>query len=130
MAGESLRIKGDIVANEDLRFEGHIEGTISVPGHTLFVGPQARITADVQAKAVVVAGTLTGTVMARERFELQAQGTMEGTLDARVAARPRARRCAPARQDHHAGPQEVGGRPREGAGGARALRGLGPTHPS
>jgi cytoskeletal protein CcmA (bactofilin family) len=81
MAGESLRIKGDIVANEDLRFEGHIEGTISVPGHTLFVGPQAKITADVQAKAVVVAGTLTGTVMARERFELQAQGTMEGTLE-------------------------------------------------
>jgi len=31
MAGESLRIKGDIVANEDLRFEGEIEGTISVP---------------------------------------------------------------------------------------------------
>jgi cytoskeletal protein CcmA (bactofilin family) len=81
MAGESLRIKGDIVANEDLRFEGQIEGTISVPGHTLFVGPQAKIAADVQAKAIVVAGTLTGTVTARERFELQAQGTMEGTLE-------------------------------------------------
>jgi cytoskeletal protein CcmA (bactofilin family) len=82
MAGESLRIKGDIVANEDLRFEGHIEGTISVPGHTLFVGPQAHVSATVDAKAVIVAGTLTGQVIARERFELQEQGTLEGTLDA------------------------------------------------
>jgi cytoskeletal protein CcmA (bactofilin family) len=82
MAGESLRIKGDIVANEDLRFEGHIEGTISVPGHTLFVGPQAHVSATVDAKSVIVAGMLTGKVVARERFELQEHGTLEGTLDA------------------------------------------------
>ena len=42
MAGESLRIKGEITANEDLRFEGEIEGTISVPEHTLVVGRTAR----------------------------------------------------------------------------------------
>jgi cytoskeletal protein CcmA (bactofilin family) len=82
MAGESLRIKGDIVANEDLRFEGQIEGTISVPEHTLTVGAQAHIAADVQARAIVVSGTLTGTVTARERFELQPSGNLEGTLDA------------------------------------------------
>jgi cytoskeletal protein CcmA (bactofilin family) len=82
MPGESLRIKGDIVAQEDLHFQGQIEGTISVPEHTLIVGPQARCEADVQAKAVVVAGMLSGSVSALERFELQAQGTLEGTLEA------------------------------------------------
>jgi cytoskeletal protein CcmA (bactofilin family) len=82
MAGESLRIKGDIIAKEDLHFHGRIEGTISVPEHTLIVGPQARLEADVQARAVVVAGTLCGSVSALERFELQAQGTLEGTLEA------------------------------------------------
>jgi cytoskeletal protein CcmA (bactofilin family) len=88
MAGESLRIKGDIVANEDLRFEGQIEGTIRVPEHTLVVGPQARLHVDVQARAVVVAGTLNGSVTARERFELQEQGTLDGTLEApRLAIR-------------------------------------------
>jgi cytoskeletal protein CcmA (bactofilin family) len=82
MAGESLRIKGDIIANEALSFNGHIKGTISVPEHTLIVGPQALIEADVQARAIVVAGTLRGNVSARERFELQEQGSLEGTLEA------------------------------------------------
>jgi cytoskeletal protein CcmA (bactofilin family) len=82
MAGESLRIKGDIIANEDLHFEGQIQGTISVPEHTLTVGLQARLEADVQARSVVVAGILSGSVSALERFELQAQGTLEGTLEA------------------------------------------------
>jgi len=82
MSGESLRIRGDISAKEDLHFHGQIEGTVSVPEHTLFVGPQARLEADVQARAVVVAGMLGGSVSALERFELQAQGTLEGTLEA------------------------------------------------
>ena len=82
MAGESLRIKGDIIANEALSFNGHIEGTLSVPEHTLIVGPQAVLDADVQARAIVVAGTLRGNVSARERFELQEQGSLEGTLEA------------------------------------------------
>jgi cytoskeletal protein CcmA (bactofilin family) len=81
MPGESLRIKGHIIAKEDLRFEGQIEGTISVPEHTLIVGPQARLEADVEARAVVVVGKLSGSVSALERFELQAQGTLEGTLE-------------------------------------------------
>ncbi len=82
MPGESLRIKGDIVAKEDLHFHGQIEGTISVPDHTLIVGPRARIEANVRAKAVVVGGTLSGSVSALERFELEARGTLEGTLEA------------------------------------------------
>jgi cytoskeletal protein CcmA (bactofilin family) len=82
MAGESLRIKGDIIANEALSFNGHIQGTISVPEHTLIVGPQAIVDADVRARAIVVAGTLRGNASARERFELQEQGSLEGTLEA------------------------------------------------
>ena len=81
MAGESLRIKGDIVANEDLRFEGEIEGTISVPEHTLFVGRTARIHADVRARAIVVAGSLIGSAIARDRCEVQEAAVVEGTID-------------------------------------------------
>lgn len=81
MAGESLRIKGEITANEDLRFEGEIEGTISVPEHTLIVGRTARVHADVQAKAIVVAGSLMGSAVARERCEVQEAATVEGTLE-------------------------------------------------
>ena len=81
MAGESLRIKGDITANEDLRFEGEIEGTISVPEHTLIVGRTARIHADVQARAIVVAGSLVGSAVARDRCEVQEAASVEGTIE-------------------------------------------------
>jgi cytoskeletal protein CcmA (bactofilin family) len=82
MAGESVRIKGDVVGYEDVRFEGQIEGTISVPEHTLILGPQSRIVADVQARAIVAAGTIEGAVTVRESFELKEEGNLEGTLQA------------------------------------------------
>jgi cytoskeletal protein CcmA (bactofilin family) len=82
MAGESLRIKGEITANEDLRFEGEIEGTISVPEHTLIVGRTARIHADVKARAIIVAGSLVGSAVARDRCEVQEAAVVEGTIDA------------------------------------------------
>ena len=81
MAGESLRLKGEITANEDLRFEGEIEGTISVPEHTLVVGRTARVHANVHAKAIVVAGSLMGSAVAKERCEVQEAATVEGTVE-------------------------------------------------
>ena len=80
MAGESLRIKGEITANEDLRFEGEIEGTISVPEHTLVVGRTARVHADVTAKSIVVAGSLMGSAVAKDRCEVQEAATVEGRV--------------------------------------------------
>jgi cytoskeletal protein CcmA (bactofilin family) len=84
MAGESLHIKGDIVASEDLRFEGRIEGTISVPGHVLTIGAHAVVEADVDARAIVVAGHLSGAAVARERIELHETAVLEGTLEAKA----------------------------------------------
>jgi cytoskeletal protein CcmA (bactofilin family) len=84
MAGESLYIKGEITASEDLRFDGTVEGAISAPHHALVVGPSATINARVDARAIVVAGTLLGDAVARERIELQENGVLEGSLDART----------------------------------------------
>jgi cytoskeletal protein CcmA (bactofilin family) len=82
MAGESLHIKGDISASEDLRFEGRVEGTISVPNHVLIVGPGATLAVQADARAIMVAGTLVGDALARERIEIHESGVLEGTLEA------------------------------------------------
>lgn len=84
MAGESLHIKGDISASEDLRFDGTVEGSISAPHHALVVGPNATLHAKVDARAIVVAGTILGDTVARERIELHESGVLEGSLDART----------------------------------------------
>ena len=84
MAGESLYIRGEISASEDLRFDGTVEGAISAPNHVLVVGPGAHINARVDARAIVVAGTLLGDAVARERIELHENGVLEGSLNART----------------------------------------------
>lgn len=84
MAGESLHIKGDIVASEDLQISGRIEGTVSVPDHVLIVGPTAQVEANVDARAILLAGTLIGSAVARERVELQAECVFEGSLEAQT----------------------------------------------
>ena len=42
-----LTIKGQLLADEDVRIEGTFEGTIEVRGHSLVLGPSARVTANV-----------------------------------------------------------------------------------
>ena len=80
--GSSLRIKGAIVSTENLTIDGDMEGTIDVGGHTLTIGPGARVRADLAAKVITISGAVTGNVMATERLELRASGSVVGDLTA------------------------------------------------
>jgi cytoskeletal protein CcmA (bactofilin family) len=82
--GKSLMIKGELSASEDLTLYGQMEGTISVPDHTLSIGPHASIGASISARAVVIMGTVTGNVTARERVEIRATGSVTGDIAAAV----------------------------------------------
>lgn len=78
--GSSLVIKGELSSSEDLLIEGQVEGTIALPGHTLTIGPQAKISAEIVAKGVIIQGSVTGNVTASERFEIRPGGRMHGDL--------------------------------------------------
>jgi cytoskeletal protein CcmA (bactofilin family) len=78
--GKSLAIKGELSASEDLTLYGQMEGTITLPNHTLSIGPHANIRASVSAKAVVIMGSVTGNVAAGERIEIQATGSVSGDI--------------------------------------------------
>jgi len=78
--GASLLIKGELTGSEDILIEGRVEGKIAFPGHLVTIGAQAKISAEVVAKAVIIQGTLTGNVTASERFEIRAGGSMAGDL--------------------------------------------------
>jgi cytoskeletal protein CcmA (bactofilin family) len=49
-----VTIKGDITAAEDLTIDGQVEGKIELPEHTLTIGPNATVMADINAKVVTV----------------------------------------------------------------------------
>jgi cytoskeletal protein CcmA (bactofilin family) len=68
--GSSLRVKGDITGTEDLMIEGLVEGQIQLDGRKLTVGPAAKVTADINARDVVVFGYVKGNVHAKGRVEI------------------------------------------------------------
>src|SRR5215210_6639653 len=62
--GKSVVIKGELNGSEDLTIEGHVEGKIELKEHVLTIGPNGKIKAEVNAKAVIVLGEVTGNVTA------------------------------------------------------------------
>jgi len=86
LIGRSVVIKGELDSSEDLTIEGHVEGKIELRDHTLTVGPNGRIKAQVFAKAVVVLGELTGNINASEKVDIRDNGSVDGDVVApRVA---------------------------------------------
>ena len=78
--GSSLQIKGEITGSEDLQIDGIVEGPISLDGHDLIVGSEARLHSEIHAGEVVVCGKLVGNVHARGRVEITKDGSITGDL--------------------------------------------------
>ena len=78
--GKSVVIKGELSGSEDLTLHGRMEGKISLPEHTLTIGAQADVKADIAAKAVVVVGTITGRVSAKDKIDIRSTGRITGDI--------------------------------------------------
>lgn len=59
--GANSTLKGDLKCQGNLRLDGTFEGTLQIEGNVL-IGETAKITADVSAKNVSVAGAVRGNV--------------------------------------------------------------------
>ena len=80
--GKSVVIKGELSGSEDLTIEGQVEGSIELEQYVLTIGPNARITAEVSAKAVVVLGEVTGDIKATEKVVIRDSGVVSGDIAA------------------------------------------------
>ena len=78
--GKSVIFKGDLISSEDMTIDGRVEGTIEVRDHSLVIGPDADIRADIIAKTVTVHGTVTGTITANEKVDIKDSGVVEGDI--------------------------------------------------
>lgn len=80
--GQSIRIKGDVHAQEPFLVAGHIDGTIVVQGHTLTVAEGATVDATVTADTAVIQGSTKGTLTAATKVVVQPTATIEGEISA------------------------------------------------
>jgi cytoskeletal protein CcmA (bactofilin family) len=78
--GSGLHVKGDITSTEDLRIEGSVDGLIQLEERRLTVGPTAKVTAEINARDVVVYGFVKGNVRAKGRIVIKKDGAVVGNL--------------------------------------------------
>jgi cytoskeletal protein CcmA (bactofilin family) len=78
--GSSLHVKGDVIGTEDLLIDGSVEGLIELAERKLTVGTTGKLTADINARDVVVYGYLKGNVRAKGRIEIKKDCSVIGNL--------------------------------------------------
>lgn len=78
--GQSVTVEGKIVSSQDIRIDGHVTGSIEVGQHELVLGPGSAVKADVNARSVLIGGTLEGDVAASDRVQVQSTGTLLGDV--------------------------------------------------
>jgi cytoskeletal protein CcmA (bactofilin family) len=78
--GKSLVIKGEVSGSESLYIDGRVEGTITLPGNRLTVGPNGVVNANVNAREIVVIGKLRGNLVASDRVDIRNEGSLTGDV--------------------------------------------------
>jgi cytoskeletal protein CcmA (bactofilin family) len=77
--GPGIVLKGEVRGEGTVVMLGRFEGDIILDG-ALHVGPDARVDANIAAKAIVVAGMVRGNLSAGTRVEILPTGSLTGTV--------------------------------------------------
>lgn len=76
----TLIIKGEIRGREDLYVDGEVQGSIHLSDGRVTVGPHGKISADVEAREIVVRGKVKGALRGRDRVEIGSTGEVLGDI--------------------------------------------------
>jgi cytoskeletal protein CcmA (bactofilin family) len=76
----TLVIRGEIRGREDLYIDGEVQGTIHLADGRVTVGPHGKISADVDAREIVVRGKVKGSIRGRDRVEVGKTGEIHGNI--------------------------------------------------
>lgn len=76
----TLLIKGEVKGTDDLYIDGEVRGTIELTNGRVTVGPHGKISADVDAREIVVRGKVSGSLLGRDRVEIGSTGEVNGDI--------------------------------------------------
>lgn len=82
--GKSLVIKGEVTGSESLYIDGRVEGSISLAGNRVTVGRNGVVSANINAREIVVLGKVRGNLTASDRVDIRSDGSLTGDV---IAAR-------------------------------------------
>ena len=74
-----MSIKGEIRAREELLVDGEVEGLLESQS-LITVGPSGKVKANIQAREVVIYGSVRGNVEVSEKLAIREQGSLIGDI--------------------------------------------------
>jgi cytoskeletal protein CcmA (bactofilin family) len=87
-----LKISGEISGTTDLYIDGETQGKVRLPNARVTVGPNGRVHADIEAREIIIEGTVVGNLKAGERLHLGGASRVQGgILTPRIAIEDGAR---------------------------------------
>lgn len=78
--GRSVVIKGEVSGAESLYVDGRIEGTVNFADSRVTIGRSGVILANINAKEVVIMGTVTGNIHCTDRLDIRSEGSLTGDV--------------------------------------------------
>ena len=81
LISRALVLEGEISGDENLHVDGRVKGIIRLTGD-LVVGASGAVEAEIDARSIIIQGTVTGKALARRQFEVQPSGRFNGECTA------------------------------------------------
>jgi cytoskeletal protein CcmA (bactofilin family) len=77
--GPGSAFEGRLASNGSIRIEGRVSGSVHSKGD-ISIGEKGVVEADLKARNIVIAGTVTGNVQATEKLTIKPQGKLIGDI--------------------------------------------------
>ena len=85
---DGTRFEGDIIANSDIRIDGHIKGTLSCTAKVI-IGVKGKFEGQITCENAVIEGTFTGELHVRDMLNLKETAKVDGQVSTnRLAVAP------------------------------------------
>jgi len=78
--GSGLKIRGELSGSADLFVDGELQGKISLGDSRVTIGQSGRVQADIEARHIVIEGSVQGNLKARESVHLSATSRVQGSI--------------------------------------------------
>lgn len=80
--GPSITIRGEVSGDEDLLIQGTVEGSVDLGQHSVVVGRDGRVKANISGRVVTVEGEVEGDLKAEEQIVLRPSADVKGDISA------------------------------------------------
>jgi cytoskeletal protein CcmA (bactofilin family) len=80
LIGSSIKIEGNLSGGEDLFVEGRVKGKIELDQHSVTIGTNGHIKADIHGRSIDVMGEVAGNLYGSEQIILRKSSKVRGDL--------------------------------------------------